>query len=176
MFAHAISTHQVENEIDFFTAVEDMQEKAGAAHMGLLEYNSALYYRYAGINLDLLQQNLGIGEKSAIKSIIANFCESVIFAVPHARKTTMNAHTLPGYVKLVCRSKGSPLQLVNAFEQPIKPKEGGLLKPSVDSLETHWNELKSFFEIQVDREFQMPNHNKNFHTIIDEVATWSTHL
>jgi len=52
LFSHALSTHAVSNEIDFFSAVDDMKSEndEGAGHIGTLEFNSACYYRYVGLN------------------------------------------------------------------------------------------------------------------------------
>ncbi len=60
-FAHAISTHKVSNEIEFFTAVDDCktEDESGSAHMGSLEFNSATYYRYVSLDLGQLAQTLG---------------------------------------------------------------------------------------------------------------------
>src|SRR5690625_5949164 len=45
-FAHAISTHRVSNEVEFFTALDDLPgEDARSAHMGSLEFNSRLPIR-----------------------------------------------------------------------------------------------------------------------------------
>ena len=38
-FSHAISTHKVSNEVEFFTALDDLSIEPGAAHMGSLEFN-----------------------------------------------------------------------------------------------------------------------------------------
>ena len=45
--AHAISTHAVQNEYDYFTAVDDLQKEdnAGAGHLGTVEFNSSTLYR-----------------------------------------------------------------------------------------------------------------------------------
>ena len=62
LFSHALSTHAVSNEIDFFSAVDDVkpEEMRGAGHIGTIEFNSACYYRYVGLNLDLLgRQSFG---------------------------------------------------------------------------------------------------------------------
>ncbi|MCV5433421.1 type I-E CRISPR-associated protein Cas7/Cse4/CasC, partial [Escherichia coli] len=48
--AHAITTHQVDSDIDWFTAVDDLQEQ-GSAHLGTQEFSSGVFYRYANINL-----------------------------------------------------------------------------------------------------------------------------
>lgn len=56
MFSHALSTHKADNGLDFFSAVDDLEDTddAGAGHTGTLEFTSACYYRYAALNLDLL--------------------------------------------------------------------------------------------------------------------------
>ncbi len=59
--AHSISTHAVQNEYDYFTAVDDCQveDNAGAGHLGTVEYNSATLYRYATVNVMELERHLG---------------------------------------------------------------------------------------------------------------------
>lgn len=59
--AHAISTHRVSSEFDFYTAVDDLagDEETGAAMMGFVEFASATLYRYASVNLGRLADNLG---------------------------------------------------------------------------------------------------------------------
>ena len=58
--AHAISTHAVEREFDFYTAIDDLKpdDTSGADMMGTVEFNSACLYRYAVINWDKLVENL----------------------------------------------------------------------------------------------------------------------
>jgi CRISPR system Cascade subunit CasC len=65
--AHSISTHGVHNEFDYFTAVDDRQveDNAGAAHVGSMEFNSSTLYRYATVNVSELEQSLGKDEVSS---------------------------------------------------------------------------------------------------------------
>ncbi len=120
MFSHALSTHKVDNEIDFFAAVDDLQpkEESGAGMTSTLEFNSATYYRFAALNLDMLAdtEHLGSLTKEERQSVVRTFVEATIKAIPSARKNTMNGNTLPVYVLGVVREKGHPVQLVNAFE------------------------------------------------------------
>lgn len=173
LFAHALSTHAVNNEIDFFTAVDDLSQEQGSAHMGMTEFNSAVYYRYAALNLDLLKSNLDNITKENLAFVIKTFCESVVLAVPHARETTMNAATLPSYIKIVCREKGSPVQAVNAFEQAVSSKEG-FLKPSIEALEKHWSEMCDFFGIKADLDITVPKKNSSLELELKKVVEWST--
>ncbi len=58
--AHAISTHAVEREFDYYTAVDDLrtEDSAGADMMGTVEFNSACFYRYAVVDWEKLIENL----------------------------------------------------------------------------------------------------------------------
>jgi CRISPR system Cascade subunit CasC len=53
----------------------------------------------------------------------------------------MNAHTLPGYVLGLVKDKGQPLQMINAFETPVRSKNG-LMVASIDALKEHHEQLK----------------------------------
>ncbi|RIK39309.1 MAG: type I-E CRISPR-associated protein Cas7/Cse4/CasC, partial [Chloroflexi bacterium] len=51
--AHAISTHRVSMEMDYFTAVDDVREaneETGAGHINTLGFNSSCFYHYARID------------------------------------------------------------------------------------------------------------------------------
>jgi CRISPR system Cascade subunit CasC len=58
--AHGISTHKVEREFDYFTAVDDKGDidETGAGMIGQIEFNSATLYRYAVIDAHKLVSNL----------------------------------------------------------------------------------------------------------------------
>lgn len=147
MFSHALSTHAANNEVDFFSAVDDRKdgaEDAGAGMIGSLEFNSATYYRYAAINLDLLaaQSHLGGLSEDERKDILRAFIKAVLIAVPSARKNSMNAGTLPHEVLGIRKKEGQPLQLINAFEQPIRNKDDkgkviGYAEASLQAMKTH---------------------------------------
>lgn len=154
LFSHAISTHRVSNEIDFFTAVDDRptpegeDESAGAGHMGTLEFNSACYYRYVGLNLTLLADEDHLGElpPEQRKDVADVFLRATIEAVPVARHNSMFANTLPQYILGLHRSSGQPLSLANAFEKPVLSSDG-LVDKSREALEAHYQELKSVYGI-----------------------------
>ncbi|MGH8246516.1 MAG: type I-E CRISPR-associated protein Cas7/Cse4/CasC [Gammaproteobacteria bacterium] len=160
MFSHALSTHKAENDIDFFSAVDEAKPEdvpAGAAITDTLEFTSATYYRYAGLNLDLLADETHLGALSARdrKSVVDAFLRAAVLAVPGARKNSMNAHTLPGYVLGLVKDKGQPLQLINAFETPVFSKNG-LMDASVTALKKHHEELKKTWGIKPAAEVAIP--------------------
>ena len=145
MFSHALSTHKSDNDIDFFTAMEDSTgltvAEPGATMMGTLEYNASTYYRFVALNLDMLAdaKHLGALSLEERQEVVAVFVESVLKAIPAARKNSMNANTLPGYVLCVLRDTGHPIQLVNAFEQAVWSQQGkGVLQPSIEKMEKEY--------------------------------------
>jgi CRISPR system Cascade subunit CasC len=164
LFSHALSTHKAENDIDFFSAVDDLQtaEEAGAGMTGILEFTSATYYRYAGLNLDLLADasHLGALSLEERQGVVEAFLRATILAVPGARKNSMNAHTLPGYVLGLVKDKGHPLQLVNAFERPISSKNG-LMDASIAALREHYAQLKTTWGIESVAETAIPDQTLN---------------
>ena len=144
MFSHALSTHKVDNEIDFFAAVDDLQPKedSAAGMTSTLEFNSATYYRFAALNLDMLANDghLGCLSQEERQSVVRTFLEATIRAIPSARKNTMNGNTLPVHVLGVVREKGHPIQLVNAFENAVRPSQGYAAK-SIELLKTEYAKL-----------------------------------
>ena len=128
-FAHAISTHKVDNEIDFFTALDDKAEEPGSAHMGSIEFNSATYYRYVSLDLGQLVQILGEDVSPVeLKSAVAAFTQALYVAVPSARQTTQSGASPWDFARIFVR-KGQRLQV--PFEQPIKARGEGYLLPSI---------------------------------------------
>lgn len=130
-FSHAISTHKVTNEIEFFTALDDCPrpEEQGSSHMGSLEFNSATYYRY--VSLDVGQLFDTLGNEGAVSQAVEAFIKALYVAVPAARQTTQSGASSWDFAKVFVRS-GQRLQL--SFETPVKPQDGGYLKPSIECL------------------------------------------
>ncbi len=160
MFSHALSTHKVDNEIDFFAAVDDLQPKedSGAGMTSTLEFNSATYYRFAALNLDMLADDdhlasLTLEER---RNVVRTFVEATIKAIPGARKNTINGNTFPSYVLGVVREKGHPVQLVNAFENAVRPT-GGYAEKSIDLLKTEYAKLKTTWGVEAQFEKAIPD-------------------
>ena len=164
MFSHALSTHKVDNEIDFFAAVDDLQpkEESGAGMTSTLEFNSATYYRFTALNLDMLADEEHLGKsmtKAERQSVVRTFVEATIEAIPGARKNTMNGNTRPIYVLGVVREKGHPIQLVNAFESPVRSSQGYAAK-SVELLKAEYAKLADTWGVQAIFEQAIPDINK----------------
>lgn len=161
MFSHALSTHKTENDLDFFSAIDDLKPKgddAGAGMIGTLEFNAAVYYRYAAINLDLLSDadHLGTLTSEERRQIVAAFIKATCLAVPGARKNSMNAFVPPSCVLGVYKDAGQPIQLINAFEKPIRSNGCGIVEASIDELNKHHQHLKQTWGIETTTEVMVP--------------------
>ena len=162
LFSHALSTHAAGNELDFFSAVDDTKinaDDAGAGHIGSIEFNSACYYRYVGINLGMLESNLGGAlDGGELNSVLEAFIKAALLAVPNARKNSMFGFNPPVYVLGVRRS-GQPISLVNAFEKPVRAGQEGYAGPSEEALKAHWAQLKERYCLDSDEEVELPPEN-----------------
>lgn len=134
--AHAISTHAVEIESDYYTAVDDEnpEEETGAGMIGTIEFNSATLYRYATINVDQLRANLGDGEVAA--QAAAAFLRSFVRSMPTGKQNTFGNRTLPEGVAVTVRTD-QPVSLVGAFEDPVVAGGSGLMVRSAERLSQH---------------------------------------
>ena len=136
--AHAITTHGVDADIDWFTAVDDLQEM-GSGHLDTQEFSSGVFYRYASLNVQQLQKNLGDASREQALDIAAHVLHMLATEVPSAKQQSFAAHNLAD-LALVSFSD-QPLSLANAFEAPIKEKGDGFRALSIEKLNQHWQQL-----------------------------------
>lgn len=130
--AHSISTHAVQNEYDYFTAVDDYapEEDAGAGHLGTVEYNSATLYRYATVNAIELSDSLGA---THCAETVRAFAEAFICSMPTGKQNTFANRTLPDAVYITVRTD-QPVNLCGAYERPIAKSTSGYVEASKAAL------------------------------------------
>lgn len=134
--AHAISTHAVEREFDFYTAVDDLkpEDTAGADMMGTVEFNSACYYRYAVVDWEKLVANLQ-GDADLATRGLRVFLQGFVLAEPTGKQNSFAAHNPPEFVAVSVCHDAAPRNLANAFETAIRAKPGeSLTRKSAEAL------------------------------------------
>lgn len=138
--AHAISTHPVDPEFDFYTAVDDHNpdDESGAGMMGTIEFNSSTMYRYATVSLEALNDNLGDPEaaKRAVEAFLTGFAKSM----PSGKQNTFGNGTLPHGIVVVAR-KGQGVSWVGAFEDAVPSGGKGYVEASCTALAQHAADL-----------------------------------
>lgn len=150
--AHAISTHRVEREFDYFTAVDDEggPDETGAGMIGQVEFNSATFYRYAVVDAHKLLGNLQ-GDRELTLSALEAFTQAKVRAIPSGKQNTFAAHNPPAFVGICLRHAG-PLNLANAFEKPVAPgRDQALSTLSVTELAEHEAKLAGVYADGRDR-------------------------
>ncbi|MDX3905107.1 MAG: type I-E CRISPR-associated protein Cas7/Cse4/CasC [Pigmentiphaga sp.] len=150
--AHAISTHRVEREFDYFTAVDDRggDDETGAGMIGQVEFNSATFYRYAVLDLNKLHENLQ-GDDDLVLSSVEAFAKAMVLAVPTGKQNTFAAQNLPEFVGISLRH-GVPMSLANAFEKPVTARlDQGLSDQSVERLVDYDNKVSAVYGSDNDR-------------------------
>jgi CRISPR system Cascade subunit CasC len=141
--AHAISTHRVTMEMDFYTAVDDLnpEDTAGAGMMGFTGFDSACFYRYARIDWKQLVSNLN-NDVDLARRTVEGFLRAATAAVPSGKQNSFAANNPPDFALAVVRQDGMGWSLANAFEQPVSARgNDGLIAPSVAALDTYWGNL-----------------------------------
>lgn len=135
--AHSISTHEVSNEYDYFTAVDDCGEDAGAGHIGSVEFNSSTLYRYATVNVRELFQKL---KKEEVVDAVRGFVEAFIKAMPDGKQNSFANRTLPFYTYVTVR-EDQPISMVGAFEKAVAKSKDGYENNSIKAFERYIQEV-----------------------------------
>ncbi|WP_127500625.1 type I-E CRISPR-associated protein Cas7/Cse4/CasC [Actinoplanes solisilvae] len=144
--AHAISVHAVDNEFDYFTAVDDRKEdvaETGAGMIGTIEFNSSTLYRYATVDVNALHETLGSAPatRAAVKAFLTAFARSM----PTGKQNTFAHRTLPDAIVVRLRDT-QPINLVGAFETPVREtNEVGRIKLASDVLAAHTLAVESAY-------------------------------
>ncbi len=153
--AHAITTHAVDSDIDWFTAVDDLVEEEmkqrlvgeseegkgeqGSGHLDTQEFSAGVFYRYASLNIPHLQRNLGGASREKALEIARHVLHMLATVVPTAKNQSTAPFNLADFA-LVSFSD-LPVSLANAFEEPVKEQGSGFLKPSITALVDYWRKV-----------------------------------
>jgi CRISPR system Cascade subunit CasC len=132
--AHAVTTHKVAVEDDFYTAVDDLKkpaEDAGAGFMGELGFGSGVFYLYVCADVALLKKNLG-GDETLAKAAVSALIEALATVSPTGKQASFASRARASYI-LAEKGDQQPRTLAAAFVKPIKGDD--LLANSVDELQ-----------------------------------------
>lgn len=164
---HPFSTHAIVREVDYFTAVDQL-EPNGAGHIGDAEFTSSTVYRYIVIDLDQLKTNVKGEDFSEYLHVLLKTC---VLAFPGGKTNTMNATTRPAYIGFTV-ANGIPCQHCNAFEKAIEPSSDGFEAPSIQKLKEYRTaEANSGFDdIILMTEWEHKN-GTNINSVLDSVVS-----
>lgn len=151
--AHAISTHAIEMEFDFYTAVDDISGEAGAGFIGDTTFNSATYYKYFSINWENLIQNLQNDAAIAAMTVHA-LIRAAMFAIPSGKQNSFAAHNPPDLALIEVRSDNIPLSYANAFVKPVRATPDlSLIEASAQALQRYIPTINGIYGLKAQRAF-----------------------
>lgn len=140
--AHSISTHAVQSEFDFYTALDDLapEDNAGAGMLGTMEFNSSTLYRYGNVAVHELSRQLNNVDSTV--NTLSLFIEAFSNSLPTGKVNTFANQTLPQAILVSVRTD-RPVNLVNAFEAPIHSNEG-FTQSSIERLSKEYRRTQQF--------------------------------
>ncbi len=118
--AHAVTTHKVVVEDDFYTAVDDLKkpsDDAGAGFMGELGFGSGIFYLYVCVDTALLVKNLGGDAVLAAQGLEA-FTDALATVSPTGKQASFASRSRASFI-LAEKGDQQPRTLAGAFVKPI---------------------------------------------------------
>jgi CRISPR system Cascade subunit CasC len=131
--AHAITTHKIAVEDDFYTAVDDLKlpaEDSGAGFVGEAGFGSGIFYLYICIDTALLTDNLG-GDANLAKAAVAALVEAAAKVAPNGKQASFASRPEASYI-LAEKGTDQPRTLAAAFVEGVTA--GNLLTKSIARL------------------------------------------
>jgi CRISPR system Cascade subunit CasC len=178
--AHAITTHAVEpQDIDWFTAVDDLVNDAGemgAGHLNTQQFSAGVFYRYASLNIRQLQQNLGDVAREKALEVAKHLFHMLVTVVPSAKRQSFAPDNISDFS--IVSFGNQPISLANAFEEPVEAnKNGGYLKPSVLKMANYWGRMNQAYALGESAVAFDPDANAKYERLptlhsLAEVETW----
>jgi CRISPR system Cascade subunit CasC len=164
--AHAISTHAVVNEVDYFTAVDDLGKGTGAGHVNEAMYNSACFYKYFCLDWDQLVSNLTspdadtTAKKNAARlaaATLGHFIRAAAQSTPSGKQNSFASNCEPcGILVEIKKEAKTPTSYANAFADPVErigkpdddaPDEKSIEGRSVACLADHVQSVRKAYGI-----------------------------
>lgn len=162
--AHAISTHTVNQESDYFTAMDDLvkgtdSDDSGAAMIGDIDYNSSCYYHYASVDMNQLSENLkdAPNHDQLMHELIPALIKVMAFTNPSGKQNSFAGNVLPCMMMVEVKADPIPVSYVNAFAKPAHAGNGrSLIENSIDKFVEEINVTDAAFGIPCHRIIFVP--------------------
>jgi CRISPR system Cascade subunit CasC len=142
--AHAITTHRVTVEDDYYTAVDDLKrpaEDAGAGFLGEAAFGSGVFYLYLCVDRTLLLKNLA-GDAALAATALGALAEATATVAPRGKQNSFAAH---GRAQFILAEKGDqqPRTLAGAFSKPVVGT--ALMEDSIAALQRFRTDLANAY-------------------------------
>jgi CRISPR system Cascade subunit CasC len=176
--AHALSTHALYRDNDYYSCVDDLIESGevagkGSAMQGNRDFNSACFYKYSAIDLNVLKENMEHvqggkqGGVELLKKVVAAYIKAFVFEYSASGQGRFAAQTLPDMVMIEVTDGFAPTyEYINAFETPV-PSYGDnpeIVRNSVKALVEFVDTMDNAYDLPLQfRGYFSPRYGKEFH-------------
>ncbi|PSK61455.1 CRISPR system Cascade subunit CasC [Micromonospora sp. MH33] len=114
--------------------------------IGTIEFNSSTLYRYATIDVDRLHDTLG--DTDATRRAVEAFLHAFTTSMPSGKRNTFANGTRPDAVMVRLRDT-QPVNLVGAFEEPVRERQfgdrSGVVTAAAEKLAEHTTEVEQAY-------------------------------
>jgi CRISPR system Cascade subunit CasC len=152
--AHAITTHKVTVEDDYYTAVDDLKtpaEDAGAGFLGEAAFGSGVFYLYLCVDRTLLIGNLG-GDTALAGTALGALAQAAATVAPSGKQNSFAAFGRAGYI-LAERGDQQPRTLAGAFAHPVTGDD--LMTDSIKALRAFRGDLDTAYCVTPEPSIEM---------------------
>jgi CRISPR system Cascade subunit CasC len=152
--AHAITTHRVTVEDDYYTAVDDLKTRAddaGAGFLGEAAFGSGVFYLYLCVDRMLLLKNLG-GDAPLAATALGALTQAAATVAPRGKQNSYAAHGRAQYV-LAEAGDQQPRTLAGAFAKAVQHED--LVGESIAKLKKFRMDINEAYGKTYDDECEM---------------------
>jgi CRISPR system Cascade subunit CasC len=151
--AHAMTVHDAQPETDYFSAIDDLQDRqeTGSGHINTAELTTGLYYGYVVVDLPLLVSNLEGCDRASWLAADRSLAAEVVRRLVHLMATVspgakLGATAPYSHAAMVLGEVGSrqPRTLANAFLEAV-PTSGNVLARAYERLAHHLGEYDAMY-------------------------------
>jgi CRISPR system Cascade subunit CasC len=174
--AHAITTHRVAIEDDYYVAVDDLKdantrEDAGTSFIGVQEFGSGIFYIYICVDMALLVRNLGDDKGLARDAIDALICAAATVA-PKGKQASFASRACASFVMAELGTQ-QPRTLAAAFLNPIRAGSNNQEADSVAALKDQFSRFSNAYGNQGTTQIIMDTTSENTTAKFAEVVTFA---
>ncbi len=167
--AHAVATHRLQNEVDYFSTMDDVEKRA--AYIGTKDLQTAVFYRSLVLDVDQLSRNLG-GDAEVLDLALSTYLNA-LSAVPKGGISNGSHYNRPEYVMAAMRTT-QPLNALSAFDPPVQAGRDGLINSSIQRLEAYIRLTEAAWGDLVARRYVLAPHYESDFDQVQDMDAFST--
>lgn len=150
--AHALSTHKIRMESDYFVVVDDVvmgcEGDLGAGYLDDFEYNSACYYEHMNFDVEAFLSHFGDlndeEKKDIVAIVIKAITRSIYFMTPTGKQNSTCEYPTPSLFMVSVNDNKLSCSYSNAFIGDIlKSGTGDIVKRSIECFTNEVNVIDS---------------------------------